>query len=163
MALIGEFTVAARESDPSREPDQFKLNGEVFTVSDRDLTIPFGRFAEAATSGLDTAEVEGLAAMMRLLKAVVVEEDRMRLLDAADGADGEQLIAIVTAVMQAKTGRPTERPSDSSGGLSPIGVNSKAPSSSEASSPLGNVPPIQQDPRVQALQPIDTAALSLVG
>lgn len=159
MALIGEFEVAVKQADPNREPDQFKFCGELFTVSDRDLTVTLGRFARAAQSGLDTAEMDGLAAMMGLIEAVVIDEDRARFLDLAErkGADPEVLFKIVQAVVEAQTGRPTEQPSDSSAGLSTTGESSKA------LSPLGAVPPIQLDPRIQALQPLDAAALSLVG
>ena len=159
MALIGEFEVAVKAADPNREPDQFKFCGELFTVSERDLTIPMGRFARAASSGLDTAEMDGLSAMIGLLESVVIDEDKTRFLDVAEqnGADGETLFRIVGAVMEAVAGRPTQQSSDSSAGLSTTGVSSKA------SSPLGEVPPIQLDPRIRELVPVADVGLSLVG
>lgn len=159
MALLGEFEAAVHKADPDREPDTFKLCGELFTVSDRDLTIPMARFAQVARSGIHAEELDGLAAMLDLLEAVVIDEDRDRLLKVAsrNGVDAETAMDVVKAVIQAEAGRPTRQPSDSSDGQSTTGESSKG------SSPFGAVPPILQDPRVQALQPLDQAALSLVG
>lgn len=170
MALLGEFEVAAREADPDREPDQFKLNGELFTVSDRDLTIVFAKFARAATSGLDTADMEGLAAMLDMLEGIVVDEDQPRLVNLSKriGLDGEKLMEIIQAVIEAKTGRPTVQPSGSPAGLSTTGVSSKAPSSSAVSltppgddwkdSPLGRRE-LAANPAMYAnVRPIDQAA-----
>lgn len=159
MALLGEFEAAVREADPNREPDTFKLAGELFTVSNRDLTIPMARFAQVARSGIHAEELDGLAAMLDLLEAVVIDDDRDRLLKVAtrNGVDAETVMDIVKAVIQAESGKDTRRPSDSSDGPPTGGESSKG------SSPFGAVPPILQDPRVQALQPLDQAALSLVG
>lgn len=158
MALLGEFEVAARQLDPDREPDTFKFCGEIFTVSDQIGVIPLGRFAKAAVSGMDTAEMDGLAAMVDLLADAVIDEDRERLLETAarNRAQGEDLLPIVRAVIRSQTGRPTQQPSDSSDGLQPTGA------SSTASTPFGAVPPIQLDPRIRALQPVEDVALSLV-
>lgn len=158
MALIGEFEVAARRVT-NAEPDQFRFCGETFTVADKVGIIPLGRFAKAAMSGLDSAEMEGLAAMIDLLADSVIDEDRERFLDTAarNRADAEDLMPIVQAVIQAKTGRPTEPPSDSSVGRSRIGE------SSTGSHPLGDIPPIQRDPRVRELQPLGELALSMAG
>lgn len=159
MALIGEFEVAARQADPNREPDQFKFCGELFTVSEQMGIIPLGRFAKAATAGVDSNDMEGLAAIIDLLADTVIDEDRERFLNTAarNRAGAEDLMPIVTAVVQAQSGRPTQQPSDSSDGQSPTGVSSRA------SSPFGQVPAIQMDPRIQELQTIEAAGLSLVG
>lgn len=157
MALIGEFNVAVKQDDPDREVDQFKFEGELFTVANDMNFVALGRFASAAQSGLDTAEMEGLAAMIELISSVVIDEDRDRFLSLASRkrADGELLMQIVQAVIEAQTGRPTVQPSGSPDGQSRTGESSKAPSSSVES-------PIQRDPRIQALQPVETAALSLL-
>ncbi len=163
MPSLGEFEVAAQAADPNREPDTFVLRKgdqrETFTVSDQIGIIPLGRFAKAATSGLDTAEMEGLAALVDLLADVVIDEDRERFLHTAAKfrAGGEQLMPIVRAVIEAQAGRPTAPLSDSSDGRSSTGESLKAPS------PFGQVAPIQLDPRVRELQSVQGAALSLVG
>jgi hypothetical protein len=156
MALIGEFEVAVREVDPTEEPDQFRFCGEVFTVGQVGL-IPLGKFAKAAVSGLDSSDMEGLAAMIDMLTDTVVDEDRGRFLDTAqrNRAKADDLMPIIMAIIQAEAARPTQRPSDSSGGPSRTGASSRASSSSVA--------PILRDPRVQGLVPVDAAAMSLVG
>jgi len=153
MAIIGEFEVAARAVDPDAEPDQFKFCGEVFTIADKIGVIPLGRFAKAAMSGLDTAEMEGMAAMVDMLCDAVVDEDRDRFLQVCtqNRADGDDLMPVVQAVFEVISGRPTRQLSDSSGGLSITGVSSKAASSSEV-----------QDPRQAGLVSVEQAALSLV-
>lgn len=158
MASIGSFEVAARRAE-GVEPDTFDFCGETFTVSDQIGIIPLGRFAKAATSGLDSSEMEGMAAMIDLLGDAVIDADRERFLNTAakNHASADDLMPIVQAVVQAQTARPTQRSSDSSAGPSTTGTSSKD------SSPFGPVPPIQSDPRVQALVPVESAALSLVG
>jgi hypothetical protein len=159
MALIGEFNVAVKQDTPDREPDQFKFEGELFTVADDINFVALGRFASAANSGMDSAEMEGLAAMIDLISSVVVDEDRDRFLSLASRkrADGELLMQIVQAVIESQTGRPTEQPSGSPDGLSTTGESSKDASSSEAS-----LSPIQRDPRIRELRPITDEALSLL-
>lgn len=155
MASLGEFRVAAQTG----AGDTFTLNGEVFTVTGKDLTIDFMEFAEKANSGLDTAQMEGMAALLGIMRAMVVDEDRDRFIAHAKaiGLPVETLMSIVGAVIEAKTGRPTEQPSGSPVGLSSTGASSRAPSSYGAPSP------IQQDPRIQELRPISEVGLSLVG
>jgi hypothetical protein len=159
VALIGEFEAAVREADPEREPDQFRLCGELFTVSERNLDVPFMRFAKIAQTGADSASSEGLAAIFDLVTTVVVDEERERFLETATrrGVDSEVLMEIVKVIVEARAARPTRQPSASSDGLSTIGESSKA------SSPFGEVPPIQLDPRVRELKSVEAASLSLVG
>lgn len=133
MALIGEFEVAVRAADPNREPDQFKFCGELFTVSEQVGIIPLAEFAKAAMSGLDTAEMEGLAALLDLLAEVVIDEDQARFLATAKKhrATADDMMPIVQSVIEVISGRPTPQPSDSSVGLSTTGANLRASSSSE--------------------------------
>jgi hypothetical protein len=141
MASLGEFEVAVRDADPDREPDTFTLCGEVFTVSDRDLTVSIGRFARTIRPGMDSSDMESVSRMIGLLEAVVIDDDKQRFLDTAEskGADSELLFKIVAAVIEANTGRPTGQPSDSSDGSSTTGASSRAlsPSVAWADSPLG--------------------------
>lgn len=133
MASIGEFEVAVQDADPDREPDTFKLCGETFTVADNVSIVPLGMFAKAASSGLDSSEMEGLAALIDVVSSCVIEEDQARLLSVASKhrADADVLLAVVKAVLESQTGRPTQRPSDSSDGSSTTGASSRAPSSFE--------------------------------
>jgi hypothetical protein len=151
MAIIGEFDVAARSR--SEPQDQFIFCGETFTVGRIGL-VPLGRFAKAAMSGLDSAEMEGLAVIIDLLAQIVIDEDQDRFLDVAsrNRADGDDLMPIVQALIEAQAGRPTQRPSDLSGGSLPTTESSREPSSSEAS-----LSPIMRDERVRALRPVSEA------
>lgn len=164
MALIGEFGAAAREADPNAEPDQFKFYGELFTVADQVGAMPLLRFAAVADSGAQADELAGLAAMHELLRDCLAPGDwpRFQKVAADHKADAEELMQVCGAVYQAITGRPTQRPSASADGSSTTTASSRAPSSSEASSPLGAVPPIQLDPRVRELRPVSDAAATLV-
>lgn len=160
MPKIGEFHAAKREAAPAAEPFTFDFEGQTFTVAAKVGTAPLADFAAAAQAGIDTQEMEGLAAMRTLLHQIVVDEDADRLWRALTvaRADEDDMLAIIKAVFEAEMGRPTQQPSDSSVGLSISGASSKE------SSPFGpGVSPIQRDPRVQELQSVEQAALSLVG
>jgi hypothetical protein len=155
MALIGEFEAAVNEADPSREPDQFKLNGEIFTVADEINIVALGRFARVARQGATTDDMEGLAALVDTVSSLVIDEDQTRFLDSASKhrAKPELLLEIIQAVLEAQSGHPTQRPSASSAGSSATGPSSKAPSSSGPSwrdTPFGRrelaaVPELYQD------------------
>lgn len=136
MADLGSFDVAAKAVDPDREPDTFTLCGEKFTVATEISVVPLGMFAKAAKSGLDTAEMDGLAAMIDMISQCVVDDDVDRFLAVAskNRVDAELLLKIVQAVMEAQTAFPTVQPSDSSDGESTTGPSSKVLSSSAVSS-----------------------------
>lgn len=157
MGSLGEFGVAVREVE-DREPDTFDFCGQTFTVGVAGL-IPLGKFAKAAVSGVDSSDMEGLAAILDMLSDTVVDEDRGRFLEVAtrNRAQADDLMPIIQAVIQAQSGHPTQRPSDSSGGPLTTGQSLTAPL------PSAGLSPIQQDPRIRELQPVDAAGLSLVG
>ncbi len=158
MALIGEF--GAAEQEAVGEPDFFTFYNEQFQVADRVGAMPLLRFASVAESGVEAEEMEGLAAMHDLLRDCLSEGDwsRFQRTAAVKKASAEELMEVCAAVYQAVTGRPTSRPSDSADGPLTTLVSSREPSSSEVS-----LSPIQSDPRVQGLLPVESAALSLVG
>lgn len=189
MALIGEFGAAARDADPNVEPDEFRFYGHSFGVAQEVGAMPLLRFAAIADAGTQADELAGLAAMYELLRDCLVPEPvevatgrmvevegqmvaEMRTLHgwpkfqkvAADNkVDADELMRVCGAVYQAITGRPTRRPSASADGSPETTESSREPSFSEASSPLGNVPPIQMDPRVRALQSVSEAGAALAG
>lgn len=100
--------------------------GEPFTVADRIGLMPLMRFAKVAQSGVDSDDMAGLAAMYDLLEQCIAPEEWARFQKSADDsrADGEQLMAVVTEVMQRIADRPTSRPSDSSAGPPPTSPKS---------------------------------------
>lgn len=113
--------------------------GETFQVSDQDVPkFLISELALAIADAADTGQMPVEAALMRILKVCVRPQDwsRFRRAASAVDADGEQLIEIVGKVMKARreleavTGRPTSRPSDSSDGSPSTEANSTAGSSS---------------------------------
>lgn len=113
--------------------------GETFTVSDRIGLMPLMRFAKVAKSGVDSADMDGLAAMYDLLQQCFPDQEWQRFEAAADRthADGDELMGIVGKVFEVLSERPTSRPSDSSDG----------PSSTEQSSAGGFSLPVRLDGR----------------
>lgn len=96
-----------------------EFGGETFAVAERIGHMALMRFAKAAQSGADTADMSGLSAMYDLLEQCIEPQDWARFEKVADRtrADGEELMQVVVAVMTGLTDRPTSQPSDSSAGL----------------------------------------------
>ena len=121
---IGEFGAAKKEaerySNPNHVPDTFTFFGEQIRVADEVGLMPIMDFAAAAAGGVDTADMAGLAAIRSMLQDCIAEDDwaQFAALSKKNKADGELLLAVVQAVMEVISGRPTEQPSDSSSGLS---------------------------------------------
>jgi hypothetical protein len=136
MPLIGEYEAAVKAADPNREPDQFKLNGELFTIAEDVNIIALGRFARVAREGATTDDMEGLAALIDTVGSLVVDEDETRFLGTCSRhrVQPELLLKIIQDVLEAQSGHPTERPSDSSDGSSATTVSSRVVSSYAASS-----------------------------
>lgn len=191
--ILGEFGVAARDTEPTddHEPDRIVFCGEEFDLADHVGAMPFLQFADAMMSGATTADAQGDAALYGLLRDTIAADQFARFQSVATEhkAQASDLLAVVRGIIQARSGRPTQRPSDSADGPSPTGESSRAPSSSEESSPprarpkvplavleegqaavdrfvalSGRDPrrgPIMDDPRVTELRPIDEAAREL--
>jgi hypothetical protein len=119
--------------------------GESFTIAERIGLMPLMRFAKVAQSGVDSNELAGLAAMYDLLEQCIAEQDWQRFQDTADSnrADGDELMAVVSEVMEKLTERPTKRPSDSSAGPQPTAPSSTAASSSPVIDRLEGRPDLQ--------------------
>lgn len=169
MASLGTFGAAEREGDPAREPDTFDYYGETFTVRDRVGIMPLLKFAVVAQTGVDSSEMEALAAMHSLVMACIVTSDvpRFEKVATEHDADTEELMDICKALYQAVTARPTGQPSDSADGSQTTTTSSKVLLSSGASSwrnsPLGQRE-LAQAPEVYAdVLPIREAASALAG
>ena len=125
--------------------DLVEFYGEKFTMADRIGLMPLMRFAKFAKAGVDSADMAGLAAMYDLLEQCIDPADWERFEACADKhrADGEELLEVVTAVIERLTDRPTTRPSTSSDGPQTTGTSSTASSSSDASRLLPGRPDLQ--------------------
>jgi hypothetical protein len=95
--------------------DQVEFLGRGFTVAAKVGLMPLLRFAKAAKSGLDSSDVEGMAAMYDLLQQCIVDEEWAVFEQHAttQRADDEDLMKFIQQVMAVLSGRPTRRPSDS--------------------------------------------------
>lgn len=99
---------------------RFEMFGESFRFADDDAyEFAILEFAEMAEE-VDSNSLAGAAAVMRVLKAIVYDEDRARFLKVArtNHATVERdLLPIIVRAFKEETGRPTEQPADSSDGL----------------------------------------------
>lgn len=145
---LGEFGVAEREADPDREPDVFSFCGERFQIADQQGSMPMLRFAAAATSGVQTDDLEALAVTHDMIRDCLADGEwpRFQRVATVNRARTEDLMPICRVIWQVLSGRPTIRPSDSSDGPSSIGENSPEPSSSEAPSESMARPPTSPQP-----------------
>lgn len=94
--------------------------GETFTIPDKIGAMPLMRFASLARAGVDTDDLEGLAAMYDLLRSCIAEDDwdRFETLAETEKAEGSDLWLLVQQVFVVHAERPTGQPSDSSDGPS---------------------------------------------
>ncbi len=92
--------------------------GDRFAVAEKIGLMPLMRFAKVAQSGVDSADMAGLAAMYDLLEQCIAPADWQRFQTAADRsrADGDDLMGVVRDAIEAISARPTSQPSDSSDG-----------------------------------------------
>jgi hypothetical protein len=125
--------------------DLVTFHGETFAMADRIGLMPLMRFAKFAKAGVDSADMAGLAALYDLLEQCIDPQDWPRFEACADKnrADGEELLEVVTDVIERLTDRPTTRPSVSSDGPRTVEPNSTASSSSDASRLLPGRPDLQ--------------------
>jgi len=138
MRILGEFNAAVSEANdennPKPEPSGFKLAGEVFYVDPEMSFIPFGTFAQAAVSGLDTADMEGAAAIMDIMRDLIAanpetkktkenEWARFKQVASQSKIKMEVILEIISAVFSGESGRPTQQPSDSPPGSLPTATS----------------------------------------
>jgi hypothetical protein len=105
--------------------------GETFTLHDTVGDFALMEFAEAAER-VESESLAGMAAIMRLLKSAVVDEDWPRFQATArkNRATVEACMEMVMRLFEQEAARPTGRPSDSSDGPQITKPNSAAGSSS---------------------------------
>jgi hypothetical protein len=63
-----------QEMPPEPEVRRIEFLGEEFVIADKIGLMPLLRFAHAAKSGLDSSDMEGLAAMYDLLRQCIADE-----------------------------------------------------------------------------------------
>jgi hypothetical protein len=146
--MIGEFAAAVAEATEETPEDLvFTVgpNKDQFYVDTDTGFVPYGRFAQAATSGLDTADMEGTAAVMDMLNDLIAASPgtgKTKAERAASARTKEQewarfcyvctkykvkmdtLLAIIAALFEAQSARPTSQPSGSQNGGSATSAKS---------------------------------------
>jgi hypothetical protein len=118
------------EGPPPRETVDFM--GEQFAIADKVGLMPLLKFARAARSGLDSADVEGMAAMLDMLEQCIADDEWTRFETHATKtrADDDDLMQVIKDVTSQLSARPTSRPSVSSDGPPSIVTTSEENSSS---------------------------------
>lgn len=117
--------------------------GHEYEVAERVALMPMLRFAHLAKKGADSADMEAMAAMYDLLRAVFTDDAWEQFQqDASDErADAEQLLGLVQKAITVISARPTSRPSDSTPGPQTTTESSTGSSSfAERRQALGLVP-----------------------
>lgn len=111
--------------------------GEEYRIADRVGLMPLMRFAMVAKSGVQDDDMEGLAAMYALIRDCIDAGEWARFENDAimKKAEQEELLKVVTDVIQVLTARPTQRPADSSDGPPNTSPNLKEPSTSNGAAP----------------------------
>jgi hypothetical protein len=106
--------------------------GKEFHVADRIGLMPLLKFAKHAREGVDSADAEGLAAMYDFLRQCIADDDWNAFENHATDqrADDEDLLELITQVMEIVGERPTKRRSGSSTGSSTTAPSSEGDSSS---------------------------------
>lgn len=98
--------------------DKIEFLGREFHLADVVGLMPLLRFAHAAQSGLDSADVEGMAAMYDLLEQTVIDEEWAAFQAHATKkrASDDDLMKFIQDTMTILGERPTRRSSESSDG-----------------------------------------------
>lgn len=112
-------------------PESLPFLGEQFQVAEQVGLMPVLRFAKAAKSGLDSDNLDGLAAIYDLIEQCLDPAEWQRFEKHCDvqRAGAEDMLAFVAKVVELVSNRPTERPSNSSDGPTTTSENSTDDSS----------------------------------
>jgi hypothetical protein len=122
--------------------------GQPFKLREKIGLMPLMAFAQTAKSGKDTADMDALSSLYRLLRSCIHPDDWARFEDHAEetAADADDLLKVVGDAITAVTARPTRRPAVSSAGpptTSPS-LNAPPPSSPSDDGEMGQLVSIDE-------------------
>lgn len=142
-----------RKNDPTHEVQaavegvvlndgKVEFMGAHFQMSDRIGLMPLMKFAYSASKGIDSTDMEGLAALYSMVKDCIDDSEpdangnsaewrRFERHAIEQKAEADDLMKCVQRVIEVLAARPTRRPGDSSAGPPSISPNSKASSLTE--------------------------------
>lgn len=150
---------AAAEGVVLDDGDYLEFFGEKFRLADKVGLAPLIRFGHAANKGLDSDDMEGLAAMYSVIRGVIhrpplldehgqqqVDDNGRKLRDESEWnrfmevaedeqAEGDEIMDFVNRAMGVMSARPRKPREISSGGSRPTSENSKGGLSSPAMPP----------------------------
>lgn len=124
MAHLGDFSAAEREL--SAEADTIGFLGETLTLRKSVDGYVVIDFVELATSDKEAADPKIVGQIDRVIRSSLTEDSytRYRELVAEHGVDLPDILRFSMMLFQAAVGRPTKRPTGSSGG--PGGTSTNA-------------------------------------
>jgi len=98
--------------------DHIEFHGESYELAEKLGLMPLMRFAKVAQDGVDSADMEGLAAMYDLVEQCFTDEAWARFQVAATKhhADDEDLLDVVQKAIEIMAARPTRRSAGSLAG-----------------------------------------------
>ncbi len=116
--------------------------GQMFTMSDKIGLMPLMKFAHSASKGIDSTDMEGLAALYSMVKDCIDDSDpdangnsaewrRFERHAIEQKAEADDLMKCVQKVIEVLAARPTRQPGDSSAGRPSISQSSKVDSLTE--------------------------------
>lgn len=135
------------------DPRKVEFLGQYFLMAEKIGLMPLLKFAHASSRGLDSGDMEGLAAMYAMIYDCIDQTvPTERRIDPTDGvekdmpvgsseyqrferhaleqkADADDLMKLVQTVIERLSARPSRPPGDSPAGRLPTSQNSKAISS----------------------------------
>lgn len=142
MANFGDFTRYTQvydeaTADVPAEAGTFTWFGAEIRIRGEIGLMPLMRFSAAASRGLNSDDIEGLAALYRVLESSIDERDWSTFRDLAEenNIDGDVLVDVVGGIIAELAGRPTKRLSDSSDGQPTASSTSRPVSSSPVAVP----------------------------
>ena len=107
------------EEDDAKEPGKVEFLGEMFELKAGGVTgYKLARFALAVRRAEENNILTNVSAPLEFVEASLAEHERGRFHALADAKDAEldDIQHVIDQLWGTKTDRPTERPSDSSGG-----------------------------------------------
>jgi hypothetical protein len=119
--------------------------GAQFRIADKVALMPLLEFSHLAQEGVDSVDMEAMAAMYDVIKSCVADNEWLRFKQHAIKvrADDQDMLDFVKRTFEVLSDRPTKQPSDSSDGLQATKQSSTEDLSSRVLSRLGGRPDLQ--------------------